>query len=62
MVRYSELSEEQKRELLFTPEECRQLSEAKKRPIIYDADCPAVTPEKAKKFRRVHSIAEEKRA
>ncbi len=55
MARYSDLSEEQKRELIFTPEERAQLDEAKKRPIVYDADCPAVTPEKAVKFKRVHA-------
>ena len=62
MVKYSELSDEQKSELLFTSEERQQLAEAKKRPIVYDADCPAVSPEKAKKFRRVHPLTEEKRA
>ena len=47
-----ELSEEQKKELLFTPEERQQLDEARKRPIVYDEDCLAVTPEKAMRFRR----------
>lgn len=46
MVRYNELSEEQKKELVFTPEERKQLDGARKKPIVYDADCPAVTPEK----------------
>jgi hypothetical protein len=52
MVRYTDLTEEQKQELLFTSEELKQLDEARKKPIVYDADCPAVTPEKAMKFRR----------
>ena len=50
MVKYSELSEEQKKELVFTPEERKQLDEARKKPIVYDEDCPAVTPEKALRF------------
>ncbi|MBR6329944.1 MAG: hypothetical protein IKR68_09920 [Lachnospiraceae bacterium] len=54
MVRYNELSEEQKKELMFTPEERKQLDEARKKPIVYDADCPAVTPEKALRFQRVN--------
>ena len=54
MVKYSELSEEQKKELVFTPEERKQLDEARKKPIVYDEDCPAVTPEKALRFGRVN--------
>lgn len=56
MVRYDELSEEQKKELIFTPEERKQLDEARKKPIVYDSDCPAVMPEKALRFRRVHPV------
>lgn len=52
MVRYNELTEEQKKELVFTPDERKQLDEARKKPIVYEADCPAVTPEKALRFRR----------
>ena len=62
MVKYIDLSEEQKQELLFTPEERHQLDEARKRPIVYDEDCPAVTPEKAMKFRRVNPEKKVKRA
>ena len=62
MARYSELTDEQKQELLFTPEERSQLDEAKKKPIVYDFDCPAVTPEKAVKFRRVNPVGEVRRA
>ncbi len=54
MARYIDLSEEQKRELVFTAEERHQLDKARKNPIVYDTDCPAVTPEKAKKFQRVN--------
>ncbi|MBO6132842.1 MAG: hypothetical protein J6P05_00720 [Lachnospiraceae bacterium] len=62
MVNYAELSEEQKAELLFTAEEKIQLDEAHRRPITYDEDCPAVTPEKAVRFRRVNSGRFSKRA
>ena len=44
MLRYNELSEEKKKELIFPPEERNQLDEARKKPIVYDEDCPAVTP------------------
>ncbi len=62
MVKYTDLSEEQKKELLFTEEERKQLDEAKKRPITYDKDCPAVTPEKAMKFIRVNAERAARRA
>lgn len=48
------LSEEQKNELKFTPEERRQLDEARKHPIVYDENCPAVTPEKAVRFKQAN--------
>ena len=54
MVKISNLSEAQIEELQFTDEEKRQLDEAKRKPLIYDEDCPAVTPEKAIKFKRVN--------
>ncbi|MBQ6409418.1 MAG: hypothetical protein IJJ64_15460 [Butyrivibrio sp.] len=54
MVKISNLSEEQIKELQFTDEEKRQLDEAKRKPLTYDDDCPAVTPEKAVKFKRVN--------
>ena len=55
MVRYSELSDEQKKELLLTPEEMLQLEEARKKPFVFDEDCPPVTPERAINFRRVNT-------
>jgi hypothetical protein len=54
MVKISNLSETQIEELRFTDEEKRQLDEARRKPLIYDEDCPAVTPEKAIKFKRVN--------
>ncbi len=62
MARYSELTEEQKKELLFTAEERKQLDEARKMTIVYDEDCPAVTPEKALRFKRVRDVAHVKQA
>lgn len=62
MGRYSELSEKDKIELLFTDEERKQLDEARKMPFIYDEDCPPVTPEKAIKFKRVNQDRQIKRA
>ena len=54
MVNSGELSQAMKEELAFTPEELRELAEARKRPITFDADCPETTPERAVKFRRVN--------
>jgi hypothetical protein len=62
MARYIDLSEEQKKELIFTPEEREQLDEEKKKPIVYDEDCPAVTPEKAIRFRRANPGMHSRRA
>ena len=62
MARYSDLTEEQKKELLFTPEERRQLDEARNKPIVYDEECPPVTPEMAIKFRRANPGRYGKRA
>ena len=38
----------------LTDEEIKQLEEAKKKPIVFDEDCPETTPERAIKFRRVN--------
>ena len=54
MVNPSELPQAMKEELAFTPEELRELEEAGKRPITFDADCPETTPERAVRFRRVN--------
>ena len=39
---------------ILTDEEIKQLEEAKKKPIVFDEDCPETTPERAIKFRRVN--------
>ena len=62
MGKYSELSENEKLELLFTDEERQQLEVARKMPVVYDEDCPPVTPEKAMRFRRANRERQIKRA
>ena len=54
MVNASELSEQTKEELAFTPEEIIELEKARKMPITFDDDCPETTPERALKFKRVN--------
>lgn len=54
MVNMNNLSEELKRELVFTEEELKELEKAKEMPITFDEDCPEITPEKAIKFQRVN--------
>ena len=38
----------------FTPEELKMLDELDKYPIVYDEDCPRLTPEQLARFRRVN--------
>ena len=40
----------------LTPEQKREIAEAKKRPITFDEDCPEITPEIAALFRRASDI------
>ena len=47
-------SEELLKELAFSPEELAELEEAKKMPIVFDQDCPEITPERAVLFQRVN--------
>ena len=54
MVNMIEMSEEMKKELAFTDEEIKELENARKMPITFDADCPETTPERAIRFRRVN--------
>ena len=56
MVNISRFTEEQLRELAFTAEELEQLQRARSMPITYDEDCPPVTPERARNFRRAKSL------
>ena len=54
MVNISNLTPQQLAELAFTDEEREQLQKAREIPITYDEDCPPVTPERARNFRRAH--------
>ncbi len=54
MVNMSDLTEQTKKELAFTPEEIKELDKAREMPIIFDEDSPETTPERALKFKRVN--------
>jgi hypothetical protein len=54
MVNTSKYTPQQLAELAFTEEERKQLAKAREMPITYDEDCPPVTPERAKNFRRAN--------
>jgi len=54
MVNIDTISKGDAVELAFTEEEQKELQEARKRPIVFDEDCPETTPERAIKFRRVN--------
>ena len=56
MVNMNNMTEELKRELVFTEEEMKELEKASKTPITFDEDCPETTPERAIKFRRVNPV------
>jgi len=42
-----------------TPEEIAEIREAAKRPIVYDEDCPPMTDEQLRQFKRVHPREED---
>ncbi len=48
IVRYS-ITKDQKP----TPEQIERIREAAKRPIVFDEDCPEMTEEQLKQFKRV---------
>ena len=37
-----------------TPEQIAEIREAAKRPIVFDEDCPEMTDEQLRQFKRVH--------
>ena len=43
-----------KRGTPLTPEQIEEIKEAAKYPIVYDEDCPELTPEQLSQFRRVN--------
>jgi hypothetical protein len=55
MANMNELNEETRKELAFSEEEKRELENARKMPITFDADCPETTPDRAIRFKRVNS-------
>ncbi len=38
----------------LTPEQIKRLDALKDRPIVFDEDCPEMTEEQLRQFRRVH--------
>lgn len=54
MVNTSKYTPQQLAELAFTEEEQQQLAKARTMPITYDEDCPPVTPERARNFKRAN--------
>lgn len=45
----------------LTEEEIRELEALKDRPIEFDEDCPELTPERLKRFRRVKDMPERRK-
>ena len=45
--------------LPLTPEQKAELEDAKKMPFVYDEDCPPLTDEQLRRFRRVHGERQE---
>lgn len=43
-------------EFAFSQEELDELEQTRTVPIVFDEDCPEVTPEQAVKFRRINPI------
>ena len=41
-------------EMTFNKEELKEIKKAREMPVVFDDDCPEVTPKKAMKFRRVN--------
>ena len=64
MVNIDGMTEEMVASLAFSEDERASLAEARKKPIVFDEDCPETTPERALQFRRVNPAKDrmEKRA
>ena len=50
------MTQEERIELAFTQKQLEELERARSMPIVFDEDCPEVTPEQAIKFRRVNPV------
>ena len=44
----------------LTPEQIKRLEALKDRPIVFDEDCPEMTEEQLRQFKRVHPRGEDK--
>ena len=54
MVNTNGMTKEMIESLAFSEDEKVALAEARKRPVVFDEDCPKTTPKRALKFRRVN--------
>lgn len=54
MVNMSEMTSGLMKELSFSAEELKELEIAQNKEIVFDEECPEITPEKALKFKRVN--------
>ncbi|USF27406.1 hypothetical protein N510_002352 [Firmicutes bacterium ASF500] len=54
MANITEMTHEERIELAFTQRQLEELEQARSMPIVFDEDCPEITPEQAVKFRRVN--------
>lgn len=56
MANSDNMTREEMSELAFTQKELEELKRARTMPIVFDEDCPEITPEQAVRFRRVNPI------
>ena len=54
MVNTNGMTKEVLASLAFSEDEKAALAEARRKPVVFDEDCPETTPERALKFRRVN--------
>lgn len=54
MANMNDRSFDLNRELAFSEEELKELENARKKPVVFDEDCPETTPERAVRFKRVN--------
>ena len=54
MANITEMTHEERIELAFTQRQLEELERARSMPIVFDEDCPVITPEQAVKLRRVN--------
>ncbi|NBI66459.1 hypothetical protein D1646_06450 [Pseudoflavonifractor sp. 60] len=56
MVNITDLTQEELESLELTQQELEELERARAMPITFDEDCPEITPEQARRFRRVNPV------